>query len=135
MPPPPPIVVPSGFNMNFPMATPVEYLSEDQLKTTRQDVVTRLEAAHSDLVEKEERNQELEKRAKLFLSLIEEGVVSKRELQTAERESKSAGQDFAGAQETAKTLEDELARIDAQLTRLSKKKQPVSIKSNKSKKQ
>lgn len=121
--------------MNFSVGTPVEYLSEDQLKTTRQDVVTRLEAAHSDLVEKEERNQELEKRAKLFLSLIEEGVVSKRELQTAERESKSAGQDFATAQETAKTLEDELARIDAQLARLSKAKQPVSSKSSKNKKQ
>lgn len=116
------------------MSAPVEYLSEDQLKTARQDVVTRLEAAHSDLNEKTERNEELEKRAKLFTSLIEEGVVSRRELQTAERDSKSAAQELLTAQDTAKTLENELSQIDAQLTRLSKKKSPISNKSGKNKK-
>ncbi|MBX9771139.1 MAG: hypothetical protein K2X29_07195 [Candidatus Obscuribacterales bacterium] len=134
VPPPPPIIVPSGFNMNYPMSAPVEYLSEEQLKTARQDVVTRLEAAHSDLNEKTERSEELEKRAKLFSSLIEEGVVSRKELQTAERDSKSAAQELDTAQDTAKTLENELSQIDAQLTRLSKKKSPISNKSGKSKK-
>lgn len=120
--------------MVFPMSAPIEYLSEDQLKTTRQDVVTRLEAAHSDLVQKEERNDELEKRAKLFVGLLDEGVVSRRELQAAERESKSASQELATAQDTAKTLENELTRIDNQLARLAKKSN-TSNKSAKSKKQ
>lgn len=115
------------------MYTPVEYLTEDQLKTTRQDVVTRLEAAHSELVEKEEHSDELKKRAQLFTSLIEEGVVSRRELQTAERESKTAEQEFLSAQDTAKTLETELSRIDSQLARIAKKKTPTPAKSKKKK--
>jgi hypothetical protein len=133
VPPPPPIVIPSGFNMTYPMSTPVEYLSEEQLKTTRQDVVTRLEAAHSDLVEKETHSDELQKRAKLFISLMDEGVVSRRELQTAERDAKQAAQELLTAQETAKHLENELTQIDNQLTRLAKKstKPAKSVKSKK----
>ena len=47
-------------------------LSEDELKANRQDVVTRLEAAHSTLVEQEELNGELQKRATLFADLLNE---------------------------------------------------------------
>jgi len=114
------------------MSTPVEYLSEDELKTTRQDVVTRLEAAHSALVEKGERSDELQKRATLFATLIEEGVVSRKELQSAERESKASQDELFDAQQAAKLLEDQLAQIDAQLTRLAKKKLPSVKQAKKS---
>lgn len=87
IPPPPPIMLSGPGYLGFPFAQPVDYLSLKELESRKKELSLRLAELESIAKESERQIAERKDRATLFQSLYAEGVVSRKELETATREA------------------------------------------------
>lgn len=134
VPPPPPSVptmlaAPLG---GMETGIPIQYLSKDDLLFRQKAVEKRLENARLELEEQEKGANEKVDRAERFVSLYQEGVVSRKELET----SKVAAERSKRETELSKLKVEELERlstsIEERLAELNPKKKVSAAKSKKS---
>lgn len=91
--PPPPPTMPtyvnatSPINGSFDLGLSVNYMSLDDLKFQEKTLSKKLEASKLDEQDQKRSNDEKADRAKRFVELYSEGVVSRRELETAQQDS------------------------------------------------
>jgi hypothetical protein len=89
VPPPPPdtpTMIPS-FGDDSTSLMPMEYMSPELVKKRRQDLVAQLADAKTDLKQKQDDIANVQQRAEQFKTLFEEGVISKRELEAAQKDA------------------------------------------------
>ena len=89
VPPPPPdtpTMMPS-FGDETSGLMPMEYMSPELLKKRKLDLVAQLADAKSDLKQKQDDVDSLRQKAVQFKTLFEEGVISRRELEAAQKEA------------------------------------------------
>lgn len=90
VPPPPPdtptMMIPS-FGDESTSLMPMEYMSPQLLKKRKEDLVAQLSDAKSELKQKQDDVDNVKQRAEQFKTLFEEGVISKRELEAAQKDA------------------------------------------------
>lgn len=98
---------------------PIEMLSAGDLKKQREQTAGELERARRAESQHQSGHKEKRQRADLFASLYKEGVVSRRELESAEREAQQSEIELTDARLKAADLEADLQKLDSHLQRLS----------------
>ncbi|HEY9867852.1 MAG TPA: hypothetical protein V6D08_01485 [Candidatus Obscuribacterales bacterium] len=116
--PPPPPAIPAGGQLTFLSGTPVEFLSESDLKRHKEQLDLNLSRARQQADEQERLLKEKVQRAELFASLYKEGVVSRRELENSQREVGRSEGDLTDARLKVTDLERDMQRIDERLKQL-----------------
>ena len=122
--PPPPPTIPAAVHIPFISGVPAELMSEADLKHHRDELAVHLAKASREAAEQETAHKERGERAVLFDSLYKEGVVSRRELENAQRDVRQGEEDLTDARLKVTDLELELKRTDARLKELAAQKQP-----------
>lgn len=117
--PPPPPAIPSSGQLTFLSGTPVEFLSESDLKRHKEQLDVNLSRARRQACEQERLLKEKVQRAELFASLYKEGVVSRRELENSQKEVGRSEGDLTDARLKVTDLERDMQRIDERLKQLS----------------
>jgi hypothetical protein len=121
--PPPPPVTPSflvgpGFSE---MPFSVEYMSKDDLNQKLKEIQLNLDDANSQLKDKQAEIADTKDKAKRFVSLFEEGVVSKRELEAAQKEASEADKEIERVKLKVTSLESQKKSVQSRLSDLSKR--------------
>jgi len=116
--PPPPPTVPVTTPLTFMSGMPIELLSEQDLIRQRQQTDEQLRKARVAARQNEQWGGEKKERAELFVSLYKEGVVSRRELEGAQREASQAEIDLTDARLKMTDLERDMKKIDSRLKQL-----------------
>lgn len=124
MPPPPPHIpsfLPAG-SMDLDLGAGIEFLSLDDLRLKKESVSKRLETARADLQDQKAIVAEHKRKAGTFVGLYEEGVVSKRELLTEQKEAARAGRELEREELKVTELERLETRIQERMDALEKKR-------------
>jgi hypothetical protein len=127
VPPPPPgayLGSPMDFMSPGMMVQP-EYQSPAQLKQSLLDVTDQLTRASKALDDKKTSDQEKKDRAKQFVSLYSEGVISKRELETAQSDATSLEDVIKDLQAKVEMLKQNKASVELALKKLNKSAKPA----------
>jgi hypothetical protein len=122
--PPPPPAIPAGGQLTFLAGTPVDFLSESDLKRHKVQLDVNLARARQQADEQERLLKEKVQRAELFESLYKEGVVSRRELENSQREVGRTQGDLTDARLKVTDLERDMQRIDARLKQVASRQAP-----------
>ncbi len=113
VPPPPPdtptMFAGDGFPPGFGM---VDYNNPAVLAGRRKDIASQLASAKKMLIDKEQRSKELKEKAVQFEQLFSEGVISRRELESAQKDSASAITELADAKTQATAYQNAISRLD-----------------------
>lgn len=134
--PPPPPLVPSGGQIPYVLGAPISFQSEAELKKTVVDLQTQLSAAKESLDKKTASANEKQERAKLFDELYKEGVVSRRELEGAQRDAEESQADLKLVQTEANSIQTDFDLATKELGKFAKTKSKTTeqnSKNNKSK--
>jgi len=124
VPPPPPNIpsfLPAG-SMDLEVGAGIEFLSLDDLKLKKESVSKRLETARADLQDQKSIVAEHNRKAGTFVGLYEEGVVSKKELLTEQKEAARAGRDLEREELKVTELERLETRIQERMDALEKRR-------------
>jgi hypothetical protein len=114
VPPPPPDtptmfagdgIFPSGFAVS-------DYSNPAAIAGRRKDIASQLASAKKLLIDKEQRTKDLKDKAVQFESLFSEGVISRRELESAQKESASAVNELNDAKTQTLALQNAIGRLD-----------------------
>jgi hypothetical protein len=122
VPPPPPNTVtmlsgPGMMGMGLPimgLGMDVDFLSKDALKDRAREVSIQYKDAQAELESKRAGKLEREERAKNFEGLFSEGVVSRRELESSQREAKDSAEEL-------RRLENRFSEVKALNDRINKR--------------
>ncbi|CAN5574352.1 hypothetical protein BH10CYA1_BH10CYA1_21850 [soil metagenome] len=113
VPPPPPdtptMFAGGGFSPGFGM---VDYNNPAVLAGRRKDIASQLASAKKMLVDKEQRAKELKEKAVQFEQLFSEGVISRRELESVQKDSASAVTELNDARTQATAYQNAMSRLD-----------------------
>lgn len=124
MPPPPPNIpsfLPSG-SVDLELGAGIEFLSLDDLKLKKESVSKRLKAARADLQDQKSIVAEHNRKAGTFVGLYEEGVVSRKELVTEQKEAARAGRELEREELKVTELERLETRIQERVDALEKRR-------------
>jgi hypothetical protein len=117
--PPPPPSVPIGGSFLF-MGSPT-FMTPNDLKKHRADLCQQLAEMKRTVEDTDKRITERKDRAKLFEGLYKEGVVSKRELETAQDSVNQTTHELEQDKQKLNRLQEELDQIDTILKQQPKK--------------
>ncbi len=114
--PPPPPDTPTIFagDVMFP-GIGADYNNPAALAARRKDIASQLASAKKLLADKEQRTKELKDKVVQFQSLFSEGVISRRELETSQKESDSTSAELNDAKTQTIALQNTLSRLDDRL--------------------
>ncbi len=116
VPPPPPdtptMFAGDGFPPGFGM---FDYNNPAALAGRRKDIASQLASAKKLLIDKEQRAKELKEKAVQFEQLFSEGVISRRELESAQKDSASAITELSDAKTQAISYQNAMSRLDARM--------------------
>ncbi len=130
VPPPPPdtptMFAGDGFPPGFGM---VDYNNPAVLAGRRKDIASQLASAKKMLLDKDQRAKELKEKAVQFEQLFSEGVISRRELEGAQKDSASAMTELNDAKTQATAYQNAIKRLDERI----KPKSVAAKKSSKAK--
>lgn len=108
--------------MDLEVGAGIEFLSLDDLKLKKESVSKRLETARADLQDQKSIVAEHNRKAGTFVGLYEEGVVSKKELLTEQKEAARAGRDLEREELKVTELERLETRIQERMDALEKRR-------------
>ncbi len=134
IPPPPPIMSGGAGFLGFPFAQPVDYLSLKELEGRKKELSLRLAELESMAKENERQVSERKERANLFKSLYAEGVVSRKELETATREAGDIDRDVRFRVEELESARQSMKAVTNRLDSLKKQERankPLPVTSKK----
>lgn len=116
VPPPPPdtptMFAGDGFPPGFGM---FDYNNPAALAGRRKDIASQLASAKKMLIDKEQRAKELKEKAVQFEQLFSEGVISRRELESAQKDSASAITELSDAKTQAISYQNAMSRLDERM--------------------
>lgn len=116
VPPPPPdtptVFAGDGFPPGFGM---FDYNNPAALAGRRKDIASQLASAKKMLIDKEQRAKELKEKAVQFEQLFSEGVISRRELESAQKDSASALTELSDAKTQAISYQNAMSRLDERM--------------------
>jgi hypothetical protein len=123
VPPPPPdtpamIGGPDGYATSFMF--PIETMNPARLKEKRKELQTELDKAKANAKDRQDRAGEKKARALQFEQLFSEGVVSRKELEAAQKEAKDVEIDVDDANSNLTKVENLLKRVDEKLKKIEK---------------
>jgi hypothetical protein len=112
--PPPPPDTPTIFAGEgmFPGMGAIDFNNPAALAARRKDIASQLASAKKLLADKEQRTKELKDKVIQFQSLYSEGVISRRELETAQKESDSTAAELNDSKTQTMALQNTLSRLD-----------------------
>ena len=121
--PPPPPVTPSflvgpGFS-ETPFS--VEYMSKDDLNAKLKEIQVGLDDANQQLKDKQNDIADTKDKAKRFVSLFEEGVVSRRELEAAQKDANDADKEIERVKLKVSSLETQKKSVQNRLSELARR--------------
>lgn len=133
VPPPPPdtpamIGGPDGYATSFMF--PLETMNPARLKEKRKELQTELDKAKANAKDRQDRAGEKKARAVQFEQLFSEGVVSRKELEAAQKEAKDVEIDVDDANSNLTKVESLLKRVDEKLKKI-EKSAPTATKGTK----
>jgi multidrug resistance efflux pump len=137
--PPPPPTMPTYLNATSPIAgsfdlgLSVNFMSLEDLKFQQKTLQTKLEAAKLDEQDEARSNNEKKDRAQRFVELYKEGVVSRRELETAQQESERAIRDSGQSHIKVSEIDRVLTQVKERISSMEAAKRPAKVSSKKSK--
>lgn len=125
--PPPPPTIPAYLNLPaistpFGLGFSVPLMSLDDLKFEHKNLEKKLEAAKQDEQDQKRATAEKQERAQRFVDLFAEGVVSRRELETAQRDAERSVRDL----EQSHIKVSEIDRVYLQVKERIKTLEPVN---------
>ena len=129
--PPPPPVQPSIL-MNGGIGEPgtnpftVDYMNKDELLQKQKDLELQLSDAKAQLKDTEEAGAEKKTRAERFDPLYKEGVVSRHELEAAQKEAADVDKEVERAKNRVTDLQNQSASVERKLKEIAKRTLPVS---------
>jgi len=94
----------------------VEYMSKDALKDRVKEISMQYKDASAELANRKASQSEIAERAKNFEQLFTEGVVSRRELETAQKDASGSDIDISRLESKCRDLKSILDRINKRLT-------------------
>lgn len=120
--PPPPPEMPTILPTTDPQlmsisGLPLEYLTGEALKERQKDLKAQLTEIRDDLAMRERSCTDKIQRAEQFESLYQEGVVSRRELETAQMEAKDCEQTMARVKLKISELDSLLKKVDERVAK------------------
>ncbi|HEY9733212.1 MAG TPA: hypothetical protein V6C89_14940 [Drouetiella sp.] len=123
--PPPPPDTPTMFAGDgiFPGFGMPDFNNPAALAGRRKDIASQLASAKKLLVDKEQRTKELKEKATQFEQLFSEGVISRRELESAQKDAVSAAAELNDARTQTVAYQNAMSRLDDRL-----KGKPVASK-------
>lgn len=112
--PPPPPDTPTMFaGDGFPPGFGIfDYNNPAALAGRRKDIASQLASAKKMLLDKEQRAKELKEKAVQFEQLFSEGVISRRELESAQKDAASAITELSDAKTQAIAYQNAMSRLD-----------------------
>lgn len=124
VPPPPPdtpTMLSTG-SVESALLMPITYLSPALLKKRREDLLAQLADAKGDLKHKQDDSQSIKEKAVQFKALFDEGVISKRELEAAEKEATEIDISINRAQLRVSEVETLLDSVNGRWNQINLKK-------------
>jgi hypothetical protein len=106
---------------------PMEYMSPDLLKKRKEDLVLQLADAKSEAKKRVEEAQSIKEKGVQFKTLFEEGVISKRELDAAEKDANDVDSSIARAKLRVSELQTLLDGVSGRINQINKKSSSKSI--------
>jgi hypothetical protein len=137
--PPPPPTTPTFLNTtstmpgSYDLGLSVNFMSLDDLKFQQKTLEKKLEATKLDDKDEKRSTDEKRDRAKRFVELYEEGVVSRRELETAQQESERAIRDAEQSHIKVSEIDRVLSQVKERIQSMEAAKRPFKVSSKKSK--
>lgn len=92
-----------------------DYNNPAALAGRRKDIASQLASAKKMLIDKEQRAKELKEKAVQFEQLFSEGVISRRELESAQKDSASALTELSDAKTQAISYQNAMSRLDERM--------------------
>ena len=133
--PPPPPVTPSFLVSPYSeMPFSVELLSKDDLNQKLKEIQLNLDDARKQLKEKQDALADTKDKAVRFADLFQEGVVSKRELESAQRDSDDADKEIEREKLKVSGLEAQQKSVEKRLSELAKRTSSTGSASKRKKK-
>lgn len=133
VPPPPPSIPAATSLLLDPSALgymgygmPVELMSKESLKEKEKEISIQYKDALSEFTAKKQKLTDKEERAKNFEGLFAEGVVSRRELETAQQEAQEFSHDVNRLSTKESELKSLLERVTKRLTQFNKAEKPAN---------
>ncbi|HEY9754944.1 MAG TPA: hypothetical protein V6C97_07285 [Oculatellaceae cyanobacterium] len=130
VPPPPPdtptMMIPS-FGDESTSLMPMEYMSPQLLKKRKDDLVAQLSDAKSELKLKQDDVDNVKQRAEQFKTLFEEGVISKRELEAAQKEASEIDSSVNRAQLRVSELQTLLDGVNGRWDQINNKNKKKAV--------
>ncbi|MFN8554340.1 MAG: hypothetical protein U0103_22925 [Candidatus Obscuribacterales bacterium] len=114
--PPPPPDTPTVFADGiFPGFGVPDYANPAILAGRRKDIASQLASAKKLLADKEQRSKELKEKATQFEQLFSEGVISRRELESAQKDAVSAATELNDARTQIVAYQNAMTRLDERI--------------------
>lgn len=114
--PPPPPDTPTVFADGiFPGFGMPDYANPAILAGRRKDIASQLASAKKLLADKEQRSKELKEKATQFEELFSEGVISRRELESAQKDAVSAATELNDARTQIVAYQNAMTRLDERI--------------------
>jgi hypothetical protein len=130
IPPPPPvqpsILMDGGMGAPGIMPFTVDYMNKDELLQKQKDLELQLSDAKGQLKDSEEAGSEKKTRAERFDPLYKEGVVSRHELEAAQKEAADVDKEVERAKNRVIDLQNQSASVERKLKEIAKRTLPVS---------
>ncbi|MDZ4832192.1 MAG: hypothetical protein SGJ27_00170 [Candidatus Melainabacteria bacterium] len=136
--PPPPPTMPTYLNSqpvsgSFDLGMTVNFMSLDDLKFQQKNLEQKLVSAKQDDKEQKHSIEEKQLRAKRFVELYQEGVVSRRELEAAQLESERSLREIGQTHIKVSEIERVLGQVKERIHSMEKANKPFKLSSKKSK--
>lgn len=134
--PPPPPSIPTDGMVQTPLVLSgemIDYMSKTDLNELKTTLTARLARDRKKLDDNRERSLDTKKKAQTFEQLFSEGVVSRKELETAKEDAIKVEEDLPQLEDSVKELDAKLSRINKRLTVLEAKKKPDGSGANRAK--
>lgn len=137
--PPPPPTIPTYLNGSptmtgtFDLGLPVNFMSLDDLKFQQKNLEKKLEATKLDDVDQKRSTKEKQERAERFTELFKEGVVSRRELESAHEESERSTRALEQSHIKVSEIDRVLGQVKERISSMEAAKRPFKVSSKKSK--
>lgn len=124
--PPPPPVVPIGMDALGMYAQPVDFLSLKELEGRKTELTARFNELQSIVGDGNRQIRERKERADLFESLYQEGVVSRKELETARREAGEIDRDLKFKQDELESVKISMKAVNNRLAVMKKAQEKLN---------
>lgn len=136
--PPPPPTMPTYLNSqpvsgSFDLGMTVNFMSLEDLKFQQKNLEQKLASAKQDDKEQKHSIEEKQLRAKRFVELYQEGVVSRRELEAAQLESERSLREIGQTHIKVSEIERVLGQVKERIHSMEKANKPFKLSSKKSK--